>query len=120
MRDKLIVLAVLLAAIFMGLWWAYSTGWDAGRADLVRQQTAKAEKVQRQQEKSDEKAHAADEAGKVKTVTITKEVIKYVQNPDRTRCIFDDNRVRIKRDAADNANQIPGYDGDPVQNGSAG
>lgn len=109
-------LAVLACVVYL----AYSTGWDKGRANLVAQQAAKAEKVQRQQEKNDEKAHAADEAGKVKTVTITKEVIKYVQNPDRTRCIFDDNRVRIKRDAADNANQIPGYDGDPVQDGRAG
>lgn len=89
-------------------------GWADGRQDLVQQQQAKAQaqlaKQTTRQQANDSKAAAADESGKAETVTITQQVIKYVQTPGRNVCVFDDVHVKIKHDAVLNANEIPGYD----------
>lgn len=40
---------------------------------------------------------------KVKTEVVTKEVIKYVQNPNRTICKFDDDWLQIRQSILENA-----------------
>lgn len=99
----------------------YKEGFADGQAKLIAEQKQEAQKklakqVQRQQT-NDERAAAADEAGKAKTITITQEVIKYVKTPGHTTCVFPDERVRIKADAASNANHIAGFDDRAVQDG---
>lgn len=112
------VMAWLTAAAVLSAWlwgeWQYHRAWDEGRQDLARQLKEKAEaqlakKLIRQQQ-DDARATAADTKGAAKTVTITQEVVKYVKTPGRTVCLFDDKRVELKRRAAENANNIEGYD----------
>lgn len=103
--------------------WQHSKGWKEGRQNLVQQQQEKAQaqlaKQTTRQQANDTKAAAADEAGKAETVTITQQVIKYVQTPGRNTCVFDDTRVQLKSRAVDNANTIPGYDDAAVQTSPA-
>lgn len=107
--------ALVIALTFVG-WRLYSSGWNNGRAALVAEQQAKAQaqlaKQTTRQQANDSKAAAAEDEGKAKTVTITQEVIKYIQKPNKSVCLFDDERVAIKREAIENANKIPGYDKD--------
>jgi hypothetical protein len=124
-------LYALVAVACVALLWSfghyqYNAGWNEGRAKLVAQQEDKARATLAKrvtvQQVNDTKAAEAEQAGAAKTVVITREVVKYVQNPDRVRCTFDDDRVRIKQRAIDNANAIPGYDGEavPVSGGGKG
>ena len=102
----------------------YNAGWNDGRGQLVAQQEEKARvtlaKRVTAQQVNDMKAAEAEQAGAAKTVVITREVVKYVQNPDRVRCTFDDDRVQIKQRAIDNANAIPGYDDEAVPVSASG
>ncbi len=101
----------------------YRSGWNEGRQNLVQQQQAKAQaqlaKQTTRQQANDTKAAAADEAGKAETVTITQQVIKYVQTPGRNTCVFDSTRVQLKSRAVANANNLPGYDDTAVQTPAA-
>ena len=117
------VAALSLAGYGWGLW-QHQTGWRDGRNALLAEQSAAAEKLrqentQRQQEE-DAKAAEAEQQGEAKTVTITREVVKYVQTPGHNVCLFDDRRLRIKADAVANANFIPGFDGEAVPDAAAG
>lgn len=120
---RLYIAAALAVALSFVGWRLYSSGWDNGRASLVAEQQAKAlaqlAKQTTRQQANDSKAAAADEAGKAETVTITQQVIKYVQTPGRNICVFDDSRVRLKSRAVDNANNIPQFDDATVQTSSA-
>ena len=112
-----ITLAVVVVSLLAG-WgygkWQYSSGWKEGRAALVAEQQEKAQaKLAKQitrQQSDNIKAAAAESKGAVSTVTITKEVIKYIKVPGRTKCTFDSKRVELKRQAIENANHIEGYD----------
>ncbi|WP_135721553.1 hypothetical protein [Klebsiella pneumoniae] len=56
-----------------------------------------------------------NEAGKVIYKTITRDVVKYVQSPNRIVCRFDDDAVQLRQRAIDAANSIPGFDEPAVQ-----
>lgn len=118
LRTYIITCLVAVIITFTASEFSYRQGWKEGRANLVSQQEEKARSALAKrvaaQQVIDKKAVEADQAGAAKTVVITKEVVKYVQNPDRVRCIYDDSRVSIKQRAVDNANAIPGYDGEAV------
>ena len=128
MSVRTYIITCLVAAIitFAASEFSYRQGWNEGRAKLVAQQEEKARatlaKRATVQQVNDTKAAEAEQAGAAKTVVITREVVKYVQNPDRVHCTFDDERVRIKQRAIDNANAIPGYDDEavPVSAGGKG
>jgi len=121
------IIAAVVAVSVLAAWgygkWNYHVGWNEGRANLVAEQQAKAQaqlaKQTARQQANDTKAAAADEAGKAETVTITQQVIKYVQTPGRNTCVFDDTRVQLKSRAVANANTIPGYDDAAVQTSAA-
>lgn len=92
----------------------YNIGWKMGVVDLEAKITKEAQaklakQIQRQQS-NDQKAADADQQGTAKTVTITRDVIKYVKTPNRTVCEFDPVRVSIKSASVDNAAHIPGFD----------
>lgn len=106
--------AAAILACVLSYQFAYHKAWDAGRQNLVQQQKTRAEarleKQTARQQKDDARAAAADEKGAAKTVTITQDVVKYIRTPGRNVCVFDDNRVQLKRRAVENANSIEGYD----------
>ena len=123
-RLYLITVAVLaLAGYGWGLWQNH-TGWSEGRTALLAEQSEAAEKLRQEnthrQQVEDTKAAEAEQQGEAKTITITREVVKYVQTPGRNVCRFDDRRLRIKADAVANANFASGFDAPPVPVGNAG
>ncbi|WP_312140503.1 hypothetical protein [Atlantibacter hermannii] len=109
------VLLALVVSISVTALIAWRSGWNA-HADHVNALAAdkkdKAEKVIQPVEK---KAAAAGAEAKVIYRTITRDVVKYVQSPDRTRCDFDDESVRLRQRAIDAANSISGFDAGAVQ-----
>ena len=123
-RIYLATVAVLaLAGYSWGLWQNH-TGWSEGRNALLAEQAEAAEKLRQEnthrQQLEDTKAAAVEKQGEARTVTITREVVRYVQTPGRNVCLFDDRRLRIKADAVANASNIPGFDGEAVPDGNAG
>ena len=123
-RLYLATVAVLsLAGYGWGLW-QHQTGWREGRNALLAEQSEAAEKLRQEntqrQQVEDAKAAEAERQGEAKTVTITKELIRYVQTPNRVKCDSPPERVQLRARAATNANFIPGFDGDAVPDGNAG
>lgn len=117
------VAALSLAGYCWGLW-QHQTGRQEGRTALLAEQSEAAEKLRQEnaqrQQVEDTKAAAVEKQGAAKTVTITREVVRYVQTPGRNVCLFDDRRLRIKSDAVANANFASGFDASPVPDAAAG
>lgn len=123
-RLYLATVAVLaLAGYGWGLWQNH-TGWSEGRTALLAEQSEAAEKLRQEnthrQQVEDAKAAEAEQQGEAKTITITKELIRYVQTPNRVKCDPPLERVQLRARAAANASNIPGFDGEAVQDGNAG
>lgn len=123
-RLYLATVAVLaLAGYGWGLWQNH-TGWQEGRTALLAEQSEAAEKLRKEntqrQQVEDAKAAEAEQQGEAKTITITKELIRYVQTPNRVKCDPPPERVQLRARAAANANFIPGFDGEAVHDGNAG
>ena len=123
-RLYLATVAVLaLAGYGWGLWQNH-TGWREGRTALLAEQSEAAEKLRQEnakrQQVEDTKAAEAEQQGEAKTITITKELIRYVQTPNRVKCDSPPERVQLRARAAANANFIPGFDGEAVPDGDSG
>lgn len=123
-RLYLVTVAVLALACYGWGLWQHQTGWRDGRNTLLAEQSEAAEKLRQEntqrQQVEDAKAAEAEQQGEAKTITITKELIRYVQTPNRVKCDSPPERVQLRARAATNANFIPGFDEDAVQDGSAG
>lgn len=122
-RIYLATVAVLsLAGYGWGLW-QHQAGWRDGRDALIAEQSEAAEKLRQEnthrQQVEDTKAAEAEQQGEAKTITITKELIRYVQTPNRVKCDPPLERVQLRARAAANANFIPGFDGEAVPDGNA-
>ena len=117
------VAALALAGYGWGLWQNH-TGWQEGRTALLTEQSEAAEKLRKEnaqrQQVEDTKAAEAEQQGEAKTITITKELIRYVQTPNRVKCDPPPERVQLRARAAANANFIPGFDGEALPDGNAG
>lgn len=123
-RLYLATVAVLaLTAYGWGLWQNH-TGGQEGRTALLAEQSEAAEKLRKEnaerQQVEDTKAAEAEQHGEAKTVTITKELIRYVQTSNRVKCDSPPERVQLRARAAANASNIPGFDGEAVQDAAAG
>ena len=123
-RLYLATVAVMTLSCYGWGLWQNHIGWLEGRAALQDEQSEAAEKLRQEnaqrQQVEDTKAVEAEQQGEAKTITITKELIRYVQIPGRNVCLFDDRRLRIKADAVANANFASGFDAPPVPVGNAG
>ena len=117
------VAALSLACYVWGLW-QHQTGWREGRTALLAEQSEAAEKLRQENAQrqlvEDTKAAEAEQQGGAKTVTITKELIRYVQTPGRVKCDSPPERVQLRARAAANASNIPGFDGEAVPDAAAG
>lgn len=63
------------------------------------------------------KAAAVSAEGKVIYRTIYRDVVKYVNDPNHTKCNFNDHVVQLRQRALDAANSITGFDAGTVQGG---
>ena len=118
-----LILFLALGGIGWGMW-QHQTGWREGRNALLTEQAEAAEKLRQEnaqrQQVEDTKAVEAEQQGEAKTITITKELIRYVQTPNRVKCDSPPERVQLRARAAANASNIPGFDGEAVPDGNAG
>ena len=123
-RLYLATVAVLAMAGYGWGLWQHQTGWREGRNALLAEQSEAAEKLRQENTQrqliEDTKAAEAEQQGEAKTVTITKELIRYVQTPNRVKCDSPPERVQLRARAAANANFIPGFDGEAVPDRNAG
>lgn len=114
---RTILLIALVALLLAGGYGElrYRNGWYA-HADhinvLAADKRAKAEKAIQPVEL---KAAQASDKGRVIYRTITRGVVKYVQDPNRTVCKFDDAAVQLRQRAIDAANSISGFDAGAMQ-----
>lgn len=110
-KSKLLALAVLLA-LFAG---TYLKGWYAHSEKVNSEYTAKNKKAEKAVATGEQKAAAASAEEKVIYRTIYRDVVKYVNDPNHTKCDFDDHAVQLRQRAIDAANNIPGFDEPAVQ-----
>ena len=104
------VVILLLTCIF-----SWRSGWNSHADHINALAAKKKEKAEKTIQPVEQKAAAATEEGKVIYRTITRDVVKYVQDPNRTVCDFDDESVRLRQQAIDAANSISGFDAGAVQ-----
>jgi len=64
---------------------------------------------------TESKAATANAKGKVIYQTIYRDVVEYVQDPNRTVCRFDDDAVSMRQRTIDAANNIEGFDDATLQ-----
>lgn len=93
----------------------YLNGWYAHSAKVNTDYFLKKQKAESKLAPIEQKAAAANADGKVIYRTITRDVVKYVQDPNRTVCSFDDAAVSMRQRAIDAANNISGFDDPALQ-----
>jgi len=93
----------------------YRNGWYAHSAKVNADYALKKQKAEAKLVPIEKKAATANADGKVIYRTITRDVVKYVQDPNRTLCRFDDDAVSMRQRAIDAANNISGFDEPAVQ-----
>lgn len=98
----------------------YLHGWYAHSAKVNADYALKKQKADSKLMPAEQKAAKAGAKGKVIYRTITRDVVKYVQDPNRTMCRFDDDAVSMRQRAIDAANNISGFDEPAVQTQSGG
>ncbi|ELQ6071189.1 hypothetical protein R2236_001511 [Cronobacter sakazakii] len=112
LRYAFLTLAVSLSLTSAISW---RSGWYA-HADHINALAAKKKnKAEKAIQPVEQKAAQASDEGRIIYRTITRDVVKYVQEPNRTRCDFDDESVRLRQRAIDAANSISGFDAGAVQ-----
>lgn len=104
------VVILLLCCVF-----SWRSGWNSHANHINALAAKKKEKAEKAIQPVEQKAAAATEEGKVIYRTITRDVVRYVQDPNRTVCKFDDDSIRLRQQAIDAANSIPGFDAATVQ-----
>ncbi|MBZ7297847.1 hypothetical protein [Klebsiella variicola] len=112
-RLTVITSAVVILLLCCVLSWR--AGWNSHADHINALAAKKKEKAEKAIQPVEQKAAAAIEEGKVIYKTITRDVVKYVQSPNRTVCKFDDDAVQLRQRANDAANAIPGFDDGALQ-----
>jgi len=112
------VLLIALVVMLLGIGYGelrYRNGWYA-HADQINALAAdKREKAEKAIQPVEQKAAQASDEGRIIYRTITRDVVKYVQDPYHTVCQFDDAAVQLRQRAIDAANSISGFDAGAVQ-----
>ena len=91
----IIAITILLASNVI----SWRSGWSSHADHINAQASKKREKAESTIKPVEEKAATANEAGKVIYKTITRDVVKYVQSPNRIVCRFDDDAVQLRQRA---------------------
>lgn len=110
------VLGLLVAIFYAG----YLRGWYAHSEQVNSHAVTKSKAAEKAVATGEQKAAAASAEGRVVYRTIYRDVVKYVNNPDRTVCQFDNDAVQLRQRALDAANTIRGFDAGAVQGSQHG
>ncbi|MDV7023722.1 hypothetical protein [Atlantibacter subterraneus] len=109
------VLLALVVSISVTALIAWRSGWNAHSDHINALAAAKKDRAEKAIQPVEKKAAAASAEAKVIYRTITRDVVKYVQDPNRIVCQFDDESVRLRQRAINAANSISGFDAGTVQ-----
>ncbi len=112
------VLLIALVVMLLGIGYGelrYRNGWYAHADHITALAANKRTKAEKAIQPVEQKAAQASDEGRIIYRTITRDVVKYVQDPNRTVCVFDDESVRLRQQAIDAANSIRGFDAAPMQ-----
>lgn len=93
----------------------YALGWHAKGESVAAEEVQKKAKADEALKEPEQKAADAKAKADVVYKTVYRDVVKYVNNPDRTVCNFDDDAVSLRKQAIDAANNLPGIDAATVQ-----
>lgn len=99
--NKLYVCIAALLIVIGSHWFAYRAGWSA-HADKINAQAAECrQKAENRQAKSTSQSQKVRTITETKYKTIYRDVVKYVQDPTRTVCKFDNEYIRLRQSALD-------------------
>ena len=98
----------------------YAMGWHAKGESVEAEGVQKKSKADEALKEPEQKAADAKAKADVVYKTVYRDVVKYVNNPDRTVCKFDDDAVSMRKQAIDAANNLPGFDAATVQDKRSG
>ena len=98
----------------------YAMGWHAKGESITAEEVQKKSKADEALKEPEQKASDAKAKADVVYKTVYRDVVKYVNNPDRTVCKFDDDAVIPRKQAIDAANNLPGFDAATVQDERSG
>lgn len=109
--GKVLSYVLMLAIGFMVRGW-----YDATKeVKDVKQEIKQAKVIQSNVDKVEAKAAEVKVITETKFKTIYRDRVKYVQNPNRTICNFDDESIGMRQQAVDAANAIGRLDARPMQ-----
>lgn len=102
-RIKLILIAVGVAVIITasGYGAGYLKGWYAHSEKVNRDAEKRRQAVQSRQAKSTTQSQQVRVVTETKYKTIYRDVVKYVSDPNRNVCVFDDNYQRLRQQSLD-------------------
>ncbi|HDS1237614.1 TPA: hypothetical protein QEG37_002021 [Pluralibacter gergoviae] len=113
--SRLAIVGMVLASVAALCALSWYSGWNSHADHINALAAAKQKKAEAEIRPVEEKAAASTTQAQVVYKTITRDVVKYVQSPNRTVCKFDDDAVQLRQRAIDAANTIPGFDEPAVQ-----
>lgn len=114
-KTKLVIAGGVLA-VCAGIFWAgYLKGWYAHSEQVNSQAKARLQKQEKTVAAGEQKAATANAEAKVIYRTVYRDVVKYVNDPNHSKCQFDPAAVQLRQRAIDAANNIPGFDEPTMQ-----
>ncbi|MEB6076082.1 hypothetical protein MXF17_05580 [Klebsiella aerogenes] len=114
-KAKLLIAGVSLA-LAAGVFYAgFLKGWYAHSEYVNSQAKTQGKKQEKAVAAGEHKAATANAEAKVIYRTVYRDVVKYVNDPNHTKCLFDPAAVQLRQRAIDAANNIPGFDEPAVQ-----
>lgn len=105
LKLTLTILGVLLVTSISSFGAGYLKGWYAHSDKVNADYRAHKDKAEIKQAKSTTQSNQVRVVTETKYKTIYRDVVKYVSDPNRTVCNFDDSYIRLRQSAlnADNA-----------------
>lgn len=102
-RIKLILIAIGAALIITlsGYGAGYLKGWYAHSEKVNRDAEKRIQAAQGKQAKSTTQSQQVRVVTETKYKTIYRDVVKYVSDPNRNVCVFDDNYQRLRQQSLD-------------------
>lgn len=99
--NKLYVCIAALLIVIGSHWFAYRAGWSAHADKINKEYSDRKQKAENRQAKSTSQSQKVRTITETKYKTIYRDVVKYVQDPTRTVCKFDDEYIRLRQSALD-------------------
>lgn len=102
-RIKAILIAIGIALLMSAASYGagYLKGWHAHSDKVNRDAEKRRQAAQNKQAKSTAQSQQVRVVTETKYKTIYRDTVKYVSDPNRTQCTFDDNYVRLRQSALD-------------------